>query len=511
MTMAELHASAGVSPTRLRHLVAGLGLTATAVLAVALQRAQAVPADPWVLGVAILGLAMATAIPVLIQTSVADDTAQGHVAVLVPTLVLLPWHAVVLATAGGVAAGWLLRRLPGLPGAPPAARPTDVLTSVSRATLAAGVAAAVATVPVTALPLAEGPARVALAVAGAITFLVAARVLVIATDHLSPPAAAPHTAGPRSLPPSTIRAVAVTLGLLTALVATAYPAPAVWLAVLVTVGTAIALGLSAVDTARVHHAALLRIAAHAHASMDVDAVERAVADNLTPLVRAAQVEIRDLPPGHDDIGTPLPVDGGEPTWLVATHRGRRTHGFSDRDRRLLAAAAPLVGTAVDNARRHTAVTAAAATDPLTGVANRRTFEAELSRRLRHARATDRATALVILDLDGFKAVNDELGHDAGDDVLIAVARLLRAALRRGDLVARLGGDEFAVVAALASPDEEDMLRERLEGQVAGLQASDGRAVGASLGIAVAPRDGRTTRLLYAAADERMYAVKHGSA
>src|SRR5437868_6631964 len=90
------------------------------------------------------------------------------------------------------------------------------------------------------------------------------------------------------------------------------------------------------------------------------------------------------------------------------------------------------------------ITDLAERDPLTGVANRRAFNRALAE-LQHRAGTARAGALILIDLDNFKYVNDRLGHQRGDEVLRQVARAIRRRVRDTDLVARLGGDEFAVV------------------------------------------------------------------
>ena len=87
----------------------------------------------------------------------------------------------------------------------------------------------------------------------------------------------------------------------------------------------------------------------------------------------------------------------------------------------------------------------ARTDVLTGLANRRVFEAELKRSVAAVRRYKRLSALLVLDLDGFKSVNDQLGHMVGDEVLVHVAKLLKQNTRPTDVVARLGGDEFCVI------------------------------------------------------------------
>ena len=131
---------------------------------------------------------------------------------------------------------------------------------------------------------------------------------------------------------------------------------------------------------------------------------------------------------------------------------------------------------------------AAAHDPLTGLPNRSSLEGwvEEARRLRGRRRDDGAAALLYVDLDGFKAVNDRLGHPAGDEALVIVAERLSAAVREGDRVVRLGGDEFAVV--LRGAGEQDALelaRRLVEVVRAPLALAAGTAaVGASIGIAL---------------------------
>jgi diguanylate cyclase (GGDEF)-like protein/PAS domain S-box-containing protein len=104
---------------------------------------------------------------------------------------------------------------------------------------------------------------------------------------------------------------------------------------------------------------------------------------------------------------------------------------------------------------------AALVDPLTGVANRRAFDAELPRAMQRATDAGHALSLVVMDLNEFKAVNDVLGHEAGDDVLIRAATAWADALRAGDLLARLGGDEFAVLLPTCAGVELEQIVERL--------------------------------------------------
>jgi diguanylate cyclase len=151
--------------------------------------------------------------------------------------------------------------------------------------------------------------------------------------------------------------------------------------------------------------------------------------------------------------------------------------------------------------------AEAATDPLTGCATRRVVEPWLADALATA-GPDEVVVAVYADLDAFKAVNDELGHAAGDAVLAEVARRMQAAARPGDLVARLGGDEFLAAATVprqAAPALAERYREALRFEL----AWEGRllAVAASVGCAVSERHDAAG--LVAAADAAMYAVKRG--
>ena len=119
--------------------------------------------------------------------------------------------------------------------------------------------------------------------------------------------------------------------------------------------------------------------------------------------------------------------------------------------------------------------AAARTDPLTGLANLRAWEEHLARELATAKRYGRPVAIMLLDLDGFKALNDHLGHLGGDRVLRESAAAWEAQLRKGDLLARLGGDEFAALLPGCSIDHALQLAERLRTVTKGVTASVGVA------------------------------------
>ncbi|RJK97814.1 sensor domain-containing protein [Vallicoccus soli] len=194
--------------------------------------------------------------------------------------------------------------------------------------------------------------------------------------------------------------------------------------------------------------------------------------------------------------------------LVAQAPAERRLG--EEEVAFLQAVATVLATAVTRLRAEEEVRHQALHDPLTGLGNRVLLVDRLEQALRQRRRAGGAVALLLLDLDGFKEVNDTLGHDAGDEVLRVVGGRLRTATRAGDTVARLGGDEFAVVLpGLPSPDEAvtvaAAVRERLADPVhAGSLALH---VDASVGIALAPEHGEDADALLKRADLAMYRAK----
>ena len=151
------------------------------------------------------------------------------------------------------------------------------------------------------------------------------------------------------------------------------------------------------------------------------------------------------------------------------------------------------------------------TDPLTSLPNRRGMQQALAAALPQC-CHERLLAVYVLDLDGFKPVNDEHGHDAGDELLIAVARRLQGHVRASDLVARLGGDEFVVVAdAIESPAQaHDLAHKLLDAFHTPFALSSATVrVGLTIGYALAPLDGYDATSLLKLADAAMYAGKQG--
>ena len=152
------------------------------------------------------------------------------------------------------------------------------------------------------------------------------------------------------------------------------------------------------------------------------------------------------------------------------------------------------------------------TDPLTGLANRRALERTLASALARAAARGRVAAVLMLDLDGFKKINDSHGHAAGDAALREVARRLRRCVRERDLVARLGGDEFVVLLTDVggSSGAAQEACERVDAALAEpIVLEQGEmALRAAIGVATFPGDGADAPSLLAFADRAMYAAKH---
>jgi len=149
-------------------------------------------------------------------------------------------------------------------------------------------------------------------------------------------------------------------------------------------------------------------------------------------------------------------------------------------------------------------------DALTGVPNRTLFYDRLTQALAAAARYRKTLAILFLDLDGFKAVNDDLGHEAGDRLLAEVARRIGAIVRRSDTVARIGGDEFTVMLSQIGKPEDAarvarVMLERIATPVR-LAGAD-RRIHASIGVAIHPSDGERADTLVRHADAAMYEAK----
>lgn len=149
-------------------------------------------------------------------------------------------------------------------------------------------------------------------------------------------------------------------------------------------------------------------------------------------------------------------------------------------------------------------------DPLTGLLNRRPLMEHLEHAVSYSVRHDETFALLFIDLDKFKSVNDRYGHDAGDELLIQIAQALQQAVRLSDIVARLGGDEFVVlVKAISGEDEAMQIGDKIAQSLDRTYQLGAHevAMSASIGLAVYPKDGSSAQQLMKAADTAMYTGK----
>lgn len=187
--------------------------------------------------------------------------------------------------------------------------------------------------------------------------------------------------------------------------------------------------------------------------------------------------------------------------------------WDEDDRRLADLFSTHVGIAIEQVQQHRRLLNVAVTDPLTGVLNRRGFQDEVRRRMQRAQKTGGTSALMYVDLDNFKAVNDTQGHAAGDDVLVFVRDLLRSNTRPTDLIGRLGGDEFALWldgAGRKVAEKRANLVLAASKALRRFSGSTSQPLGLSIGIVIYdPAMPESLEHLVARADSLMYQVKRG--
>jgi diguanylate cyclase (GGDEF)-like protein len=224
--------------------------------------------------------------------------------------------------------------------------------------------------------------------------------------------------------------------------------------------------------------------------------------------RSIEVQYRYTEPGdaiRAALSVPLASDGEHLGYLSVYTRGGAA-AFSAGAADELEELAHRAGPAIENARRFKEARQLADLDALTGLHNRRYFHEMLAREVARAQRYDRKLALVVFDLDDFKAINDRIGHLAGDAVLAEAADRVREVVRSADVACRVGGDEFAVILPESTLRDADQLYRRLEHAVSARPVGQVGRLHLSAGVTeLRPDDNATT--FFERADEALYQAK----
>jgi diguanylate cyclase (GGDEF)-like protein len=209
---------------------------------------------------------------------------------------------------------------------------------------------------------------------------------------------------------------------------------------------------------------------------------------------------------YEALGVPLVGRSGRMGWLGVFSRDPDVR-FGDDDLRRLEELAERVAPAIENSRRFREARQLADLDSLTGLHNRRYFHETLAREVDRAQRYQRRLSLVIIDVDGFKEINDRIGHLAGDAVLAEIADRIRQVVRSADIPCRVGGDEFAVIVPEVEVGQARQLVGRIQRAVSAQPIARAGRVRVSAGIAdLQVNDSPTT--LFERGDESLYAAKH---
>lgn len=198
--------------------------------------------------------------------------------------------------------------------------------------------------------------------------------------------------------------------------------------------------------------------------------------------------------------------------MLVVWRRPDARAFDDDDRGVVGATSAIIRMVLEHASIQHEMSRQARTDPLTGLLNRRAFLEEIERRVERLDHEGLPGTLIFVDLDNFKKLNDQFGHEMGDEALCGIAILLRATVRPTDLVARLGGDEFALwldgADELTAAERAESLRLNGPAMLADIVGATTEGLGLSIGIACrTPGHGETIEALLHRADQAMYAVK----
>ena len=213
--------------------------------------------------------------------------------------------------------------------------------------------------------------------------------------------------------------------------------------------------------------------------------------------------------GHYATMASVPLIGDNEKLLGAlTIYSRSVTNYGQENIRLMETISRIASDAIDKSLTHSEVKAHALTDPMTDLPNARSLKIQFEKEVARAMRGNSSFQVLMLDLDGFKAVNDSFGHKVGDEMLCHIARVIREQLRDYDFLARYGGDEFVALVPETMPVDVADLCSRIENAVRGfsLNVSENKyaSVGVSLGASGYPCDGETFDQLIEAADRAMY-------
>jgi diguanylate cyclase (GGDEF)-like protein len=208
---------------------------------------------------------------------------------------------------------------------------------------------------------------------------------------------------------------------------------------------------------------------------------------------------------HSGLAVPVPGEAASIGFLSVYSRSPE-HRFAEDETRELEELAQRAGPAIENARRFREARQLADLDALTGLHNRRYFHETLAREVARAHRYGRQLALIVFDLDDFKAINDRIGHLAGDAVLAETAERVKDVVRSADVACRVGGDEFAVILPESTTGDADQLYHRLLGAVSSRPVGQAGRPSISAGMAELREEDNPTAF-FERADEALYRAK----
>ena len=221
----------------------------------------------------------------------------------------------------------------------------------------------------------------------------------------------------------------------------------------------------------------------------------------------AEIASNDGPTGliHSGLAVPVQAESGSIGFIAVFSRSR-SHTWNEEEVRELEELAMRAGPAIENAKRFREARQLADLDALTGLHNRRYFHETLGREVSRAHRYDRRLALIVFDLDDFKAINDRIGHLAGDAVIAEAAERIRDVVRSADIACRVGGDEFAVILPESALADADQLYRRLQAALSARPVGQAGRLSFSAGVAELKSDDNPTAF-FERADEALYRAK----